>query len=193
MKESSDECFCVDYDSTMKPLMVKRMQKLLNATLSAAGSFEIKCPTQDCDWKISPLRYAVYGPDLEHLSLCCVECAESSDEPLRRKIVMPRKRALVYMYHSGTNINTTCALCEMTTAPINVITSYWEMAHKVSDKLLGKNKVNNLFPAHPACNTEQHTRSLYEVRESSGFMSPPFPDALGSIKDAEKARHVLLR
>ena len=173
--------------------MVTRMKKLLNDTLSAAGSFEIKCPTQDCDWKVSPLRYAVYGPDLENLSLCCVECAEISDETLRRKIVMPCKRALVYMYHAGPNIHTTCALCETNTAPINIITSNWEMTHKISDKLLGKNKVNNLFPAHPACNTEQHMRSLYEVRKTSGFTTPLFPNAFGSIKDAKKARQGILR
>ena len=163
--ESSED----EYDVEPKPLMVMRMKSLLLDTLSAAGSFEMKCPIQDCEWKISPLKYAASGPDLENLSLCCVECAEGSDQVLRRKIEMKCKRALVYLYHAGPNIHITCALCDMKTAPINVITSDWEMAHKVSDKLVGKKKVRNLFPAHPACNNEQHIRSLYEVRKTSGF------------------------
>ena len=153
----------------------------------------MKCPIQDCEWKISPLKYAASGPDLENLSLCCVECAEGSDQVLRRKIEMKCKRALVYLYHAGPNIHITCALCDMKTAPINVITSDWEMAHKVSDKLVGKKKVRNLFPAHPACNSEQHMRSLYEVRKTSRFETQPFPNGFSSLKEAKQARRRILR
>ena len=192
MKEISGESSEDDHDTEPKPLMAMRMKRLLSATLSAAGSFQIKCPTPDCDHKISPLIYCVCGPDLQNLRLSCVECAENSGETFRRKIEMPLKRALVYLYHAGTNIHTTCALCDMETEPINVITSDWEMAHKVSDKLLGKDKVENLFPAHPVCNGEQHMRSLYEVRKTSGFTTEPFPNGFRSLEKAKQARHRIL-
>ena len=192
MKEISGESSEDDHDTEPKPLMAMRMKRVLNDTLSAAGSFQIKCPTPDCDHKISPLIYCVCGPDLQNLRLSCVECAENSGETFRRKIEMPSKRALVYLYHAGTNIHTTCALCDMETEPINVITSDWEMAHKVSDKLLGKDKVENLFPAHPVCNGEQHMRSLYEVRKTSGFTTEPFPNGFRSLEKAKQARHRIL-
>ena len=192
MNEDSDESSEDEHDTEPNPLMSMRMKHLLNVTLSEAGSFAIKCPTPDCDCKISPFRYCVSGPDLENLRLCCIDCAGSSGEAFRKKFEMPAKRAEVYLYHAGPNINITCALCEMKTAPINIITSDWEKAHKVSDKLLGKEHVTNLFPAHPTCNTEQHMRSLWEVRKSSGFSFKPFPNGFRSLEKAKQARHRIL-
>lgn len=172
--------------------IVMRMKLLLNDTLLEAGLFDIKCPTEDCEYKISPLRYAVHGPNIDMLSLCCIECAQASNEGVRREFEMDRKRALVYMYHAGSNVQTICAICDLKRAPLNIVTDSWEMGHKVSDKCCGKNEIENLFPAHPACNNEQHMRSLNEIRKAAGFTNPPFPNALASLDVAKKARRNIL-
>ena len=168
------------------------MKLLLHGALLEAGLFDIKCPTEDCEYKISPLRYAVHGPNIDMLSLCCIECSEASNEGVKRKFEMDRKRALVYIYHAGSNIQTICAICDLKRAPLNVITDSWEMGHKVSDKCVGKNDIENLFPAHPACNNEQHMRSLNEIRKAAEFTNPPFPNALASLDLAKKARRDIL-
>ena len=183
----------VDNNADSNPPIMMRMKLLLNHALLDAGSFAIQCPTDDCNYKISPLRYAVHGPNISTLSLCCVECAETSNEDVIRKIEMDRKRALVYMYHAGTNIQTICAICDLQKVPVNILTGDWEMAHKVSGKWGGSDDIENLFPAHSICNNEQHARSLSEIRRAAGFTSQPFPNLMASVDEAKKTRIQLLK
>ena len=172
-----------EIDIEGEPALVSKMKRLLEILLPEDTLVAI-CQEDECTSRVSPFCFAVIGECIDNLMVCCVTCAEKSKLKIKRKYVMEKEKALVWLTCAGANRTMNCPICEVEEHKVDLIWDDWQKAHIRSNNCCGKNTYGNKFPSHGFCNREQHARNLFEIRKCSKLSETPFPNWM-SVDDAE--------